>query len=293
MLCFDGNLYAYIYIGTDKSINQMFSPTILIVIVLYKNKIANSVSYQIIKEQCNSNCKIFIYDNSPVIDSDFIKYPIVYIHDHSNGGLGKAYNSAAQYAKENGIDWLLILDQDTKLLSGFLENYIQTIKKHPEISILAPQVKLPDGTLLSPHCRKRKLKKMVSDAFYPMNVYFLINSGLCIRTSAFLQVKGYNEDVWLDFSDIQFTRKLSHSGIKKFFLLSSECIQNFSNNELDVNVLKRRFDIYIECAGKCEYFDFPDWLFRQHSILRHTMALSLRTMSCYFIKCYFTKYLFK
>lgn len=56
---------AYIYIGTDKSINQMFSPTILIVIVLYKNKIANSVSYQIIKEQCNSNCKIFIYDNSP------------------------------------------------------------------------------------------------------------------------------------------------------------------------------------------------------------------------------------
>lgn len=106
----------------------MFSPTILIVIVLYKNKIANSVSYQIIKEQCNSNCKIFIYDNSPVIDSDFIKYPIVYIHDHSNGGLGKAYNSAAQYAKENGIDWLLILDQDTKLLSGFLENYIQTIK---------------------------------------------------------------------------------------------------------------------------------------------------------------------
>lgn len=271
----------------------MFSPTILIVIVLYKKKIADSISYRIIKEQCNQNCKIFIYDNSPVIDSDFVKYPISYIHDHSNGGLGKAYNSAAQYAKENDIDWLLILDQDTNFPDCFLDSYIQVINTYPDVSLLVPQIRLPDGTLLSPGYKKRQLKNMEPSVFYPLNAYLLINSGLCIRTNIFLQVKGYNENIWLDFSDIQFTRKLLHFGIKYFFLLPSECIQDFSNNELDIETLKQRFTIYIECAGQCEYFDFSDWIFRQYGILRHTMALSLRTMSYYFIKCYFTRYLFK
>ena len=83
---------------------------ILCVIVLYKCKLENSKSYQSLLQ--NNEETIFVYDNSP-ISQEVHGENIVYIHDSQNGGLSVAYNKAAQYARCNRFDWLLLLDQDT------------------------------------------------------------------------------------------------------------------------------------------------------------------------------------
>lgn len=67
---------------------------------------------------------VLIYDNSsqplakPADQIDGCSY----IHDSGNGGTAAAYTCAVHLAAELGIDWLLLLDQDTCLPERFLDD---------------------------------------------------------------------------------------------------------------------------------------------------------------------------
>lgn len=269
---------------------------ILCTIVLYKMKLCESKSFLAIYNQAMSYKKkitFYIHDNSPIKnDVDFKDYQnLCYVHCPENKGLGYAYNKAALHAKKHHISWLLFLDQDTNLPSNFLQKYIEAISLHPDISLFSPLVRITDKEILSPMRRwKKQHKPLDPDTIYPVNNYMLINSGLCVHIDAFYLANGYKESIWLDFADTQFVRKLFHNRVNSFYLISSECIQNFSNRETDIDQLKKRFDIYMECAKNCDYLDFDDWLFRQQCILSHTLSLTFRSYSIYFIKHFFSKY---
>lgn len=271
--------------------------SILCTIVLYKTRLQESRSFSAVYAQAkNTGAEIsfFIYDNSSDADPYASDFPGVhYVHCPENKGLGVAYNAAARYAKEKGFDWVLLLDQDTVLPDNFLQSYVKAIQENPGIQVFAPRVTLSGKSLLSPMKRWRKqATHLVAEKTYPIRQYLVINSGLCVKTSLFMQSGGYDEKVWLDFADMQFIRKLLHVGVRRFYLLSCECMQHFSNLETDPEKLKQRFDIYIACARNCEYFDMADWIFRQYCVLSHTIGLTIRTRSVYFLKCFFTRYLF-
>ncbi|WP_418409735.1 glycosyltransferase [Alistipes sp.] len=270
---------------------------ILCVVVLYKMQLNRSASFLSLYRQvgdCDATVDFFIYDNSPLADVGLSEFPdIHYFHCPGNTGLGTAYNAAARYAEEKGFDWVLLLDQDTVLPDNFLQSYVKAIQENPGIQVFAPRVSLSGKSLLSPMKRWRKqATHLVAEKTYPIRQYLVINSGLCVKTSLFMQSGGYDEKVWLDFADMQFIRKLLHVGVRCFYLLSCECMQHFSNLEADPEKLKQRFDIYIACARNCEYFDMADWIFRQYCVLSHTIGLTIRTRSVYFLKCFFTRYLF-
>ena len=84
---------------------------ILCVIVLYKCKLEDSKSYQSLLR--DKDITIFAYDNSPTPQEVNVKN-VIYVHDSQNSGLGVAYNKAAQYAKCEHFEWLLLLDQETR-----------------------------------------------------------------------------------------------------------------------------------------------------------------------------------
>jgi len=67
--------------------------------------------------------KVLIYDNSPKARAKPKEHlpGCIYVHDASNGGTAAAYSRACSIAHEAGINWLLMLDQDTFLPCGFLE----------------------------------------------------------------------------------------------------------------------------------------------------------------------------
>jgi len=49
--------------------------------------------------------------------------PVAYVHDSTNGGLVPGYNQGIRLAKDNGADWLLLLDQDTVLTAATLKHF--------------------------------------------------------------------------------------------------------------------------------------------------------------------------
>lgn len=271
---------------------------ILCVVVLYGKRLHESVSYRAARAQagaCGADVAFYVHDNSPEADPGFVSASgMIYRHCPENKGLSAAYNAAAEYASKNGIRWLLLLDQDTELSDGFLRAYVDAIGSHPDTEVFVPQVLLPDGDFLSPMRRwKKQRRPLAAGSRYPLGRYAVINSGMCISTRLFLLSGGYNEKVWLDFSDTQFVRRMLRAGTSRFFLLRCACTQNFSNTEQSRSALKRRYEIYIGCARNCEYIDLNDRVFRLQSVLSHTLMLTLRTHDTYFLRKFFFNYILR
>ena len=67
--------------------------------------------------------RVLIYDNSLMARAQFSEQlpGCIYVHDSTNGGTAAAYDCACTIARAAGIDWLLLLDQDTSLPCDFLE----------------------------------------------------------------------------------------------------------------------------------------------------------------------------
>ncbi len=269
---------------------------ILCVVVLYGMRLKESPSYGAVCGQtarCGAEVEFYIHDNSPDADAEAAAdAEIVYRHCPGNCGLSAAYNAAARYAEQEGFGWLLLLDQDTQIPDGFLHAYVDAIGENPEaLRVFAPRMAHPNGRPLSPIRKWRwNLWPKVSEGAVPMKRYLLINSCLCVETRAFLECGGYDERVWLDFSDLQFVQRLQRAGTRRFGLLPCRCVQNFSGNEPDAAKLKRRYEIYIACARNCTNYGWSDGLFRLYCVLSHTAALTLKVRSCFFLRIFVARY---
>ncbi|MCF0194138.1 MAG: glycosyltransferase, partial [Bacteroidaceae bacterium] len=98
---------------------------ILFVLVIYRCTVAESLSYQtLVAPNAYASSHLFIYDNSPYTQTTDIPH-VAYIHDTANGGLGRAYNSAASFAVSHNYRWLLLMDQDTSFPPHALPAYLQ------------------------------------------------------------------------------------------------------------------------------------------------------------------------
>src|SRR5579859_5229563 len=97
----------------DHSPKIDFCNSVLVVLVIYKMKIAESPAYQSLTAEliCSKkSAALFFYDNSPqpqesLVDQCWTTY---YHHDPSNPGVSKAYNEGFKKAKALNKKWLLL-----------------------------------------------------------------------------------------------------------------------------------------------------------------------------------------
>lgn len=271
---------------------------ILCIIVLYNQSLYDTLSYKTcIKSYLGTNdFKLFIYDNSTKPQHSQDEFDdIIYLSNPQNPGLSVAYNCGAKYASELGYEWMLILDQDTlfpdnRYISVFREAY----EENKTIKLFAPRAVAARNAHLSPsyifHHIPRS-KKIALGAVYSISNMTLINSGLIINVSAFWEIGGYNENVFLDFSDHQFIERFK-TLFSDFFLLDYTIVQDFSDNEIDISKLERRFEIYCKCAVKyvkIKLFDHIDFFY---IVMKHAISLTLRTHKIYFIVIFIKNFLF-
>lgn len=262
---------------------------ILCVIVLYKCKLEDSKSYLSLLQ--NKNETIFVYDNSPLSQKVHTDN-IVYIHDSQNRGLGKAYNMAAKYAKDNHFKWMLILDQDTSFTDDALPKYVKAIEENPSILLFVPKHKISNGKFLSPtpyHHKTSKLQDNVPTGIVKLLPYAPINSGMLINIDLFWKAGGYDEAVWLDFSDIRFIEKVRKL-IDVFYVVDTVCIQDFSVDETDMARLKNRFRIFCQCAKACKRERFGDYVDYLYVTAKRCLSLVVKNKNLSFISIYFKTY---
>jgi hypothetical protein len=116
---------------------QLTATRLLAVIVVFERDLGQVLPWLFLRRSLiaaadrvgsTENCgllldQVLIYDNSlqaRAKPSENLSN-CIYVHDTGNGGTAAAYARACTLAREAGIDWLLLLDQDTTLPYGFLD----------------------------------------------------------------------------------------------------------------------------------------------------------------------------
>jgi len=265
---------------------------LLVVIVLYKITLKESLSFKTLLDSVSSAQKIslYVYDNSPSKSADKLLYnnvSVKYVHDQNNGGISKAYNSAAKYAALQGKKWLLLLDQDSSLPVGFLDKIQNDIVKFPNENLFVPVLQ-QNNLILSP-CKFRFMKgsalNKINAGIFPLEGHSVFNSGIIIKLSEFSKVGGYDENIPLDFSDHCFIHRFKKHN-KNVVVMPVSIEHELSSHSNDKGVIFRRFNQY--CFGVKRYAETEGgggWLF--FWTLLRAIKLTLKFRDLAFLEVFF------
>lgn len=221
---------------------------LLVIIVLYKQKLGDSPPYIEYLKNPSPKIKWFVYDNSPELDrEEKMESNVEYFHDSLNSGVSKAYNVGAEYAKLIKKEWLLLFDQDTELPSSFFLQLEKDIKNKPFSELYV--MKLYKGeNMISPSGYRYKrgfLLNHINIGINSIEYKTFLNSGLLLSLSLFEKVGGYDNDVPLYFSDFIFINRIRRVQ-KTFFLLDINLIHDLASNEMsDVEAFITRYKFYL------------------------------------------------
>ncbi|MDO4930960.1 MAG: glycosyltransferase [Bacteroidales bacterium] len=259
---------------------------ILPVVVLYRVHLEETTVYQTLLSK-GDFAQFMVYDNSP---ADFLQTPmpegVIYVRDTANSGLSRAYNTAADYAREEGFTHVLLLDQDTWFPPCAAACYAAADRK---CRLWAPSVRTLQGRPLSPTVQSWSGVRAtrIPPGKYSLKKYYVINSGICVDVYTFGAAGGYKTDVRLDFADFQFLERFKQVDAN-FQLLRFEAVQDFSNDIVDEAQLFRRFKLYVESFRACRFNTRLTHLRHFLGVLRHTLHLTLRTRSLTFLRHLFS-----
>src|SRR5688572_4521243 len=216
-------------------VREFFSQ-VLFVIVLYRQRLANSLAFKglgPLMKKYPAAVSLFVYDNSEEPLSDL---PVItrYVHDPDNPGVSRAYNSTYLLAKEKGLRFLLLMDQDSIFPESIFESYSHAVEMHPDIEVFAPMAK-DHKRNYSPfrfiHGRGVPLSR-VKPGTHTLNDIKIINSGALVSVDAFEKSGGYDERFQLDFSDVVFCDRLANKNFS-VCLIEGSIIHQHSSSKLN------------------------------------------------------------
>jgi len=113
-----------------------------------------------------------------------------------NRGVGHALNLGVQRAKQMGYAWLLTMDQDSVVDASMMRAYRAAVERDPGCVCLAPRLAGNGGP--------RRGKRGV--------IRYAITSGNLVRVSLFDQVGPYDEGLFIDCIDFDFSLRVRRAG---------------------------------------------------------------------------------
>ena len=173
--------------------------------------------------------KIWIINNQPNFDVDkFITNGQVECEDKTtvienkqNIGLAAAQNQGIKLALADGMDWVLLLDQDSILNKSFVKNMLHAARIYDNeghIGFLTPRHESDDGSPSVPTYSKGLFLKPKR---YHMNLteiddslLFGMASGSFIPNKRFKEIGLMREDFWIDYIDYEFSFRVRKQGYK-------------------------------------------------------------------------------
>lgn len=132
-----------------------------------------------------------------------------------NEGYGRANNIGVRAAGRAGR--VLILNPDVVLRPGAVDALLAAAQAYPEAALLAPRLVEPDGrlfyqprSLLAPYLTNPSGRRALpeGDACAP----FLSGACLMIARDFFLEMGGFDENIFLFYEDDDFCRRVAETG---------------------------------------------------------------------------------
>lgn len=266
---------------------------ILVVLVLYRTGLNESETYQSLARSALtsprlSDLDLLVYDNSesarPLPEPDVVHY--TYIHDPRNSGIAAAYNAALKMTSLTGAEWLLLLDQDTRLPEHFLTRLfsrIEQLSQNSEVVAVVPKVQSGKRSI-SPSFVKIgwRLKPVPRDyTGIASTRVTAINSGALIRCSFLTRIGGFDERFSIDYLDHWLFQQI-HAASRSVYISEEVIDHDLSILNFAVKVappryrsiLSSEFLFHSNFANPYEYFVYLVRLFIRY--LKQSFSRPLR-----------------
>jgi rhamnosyltransferase len=129
------------------------------------------------------------YDGSAAVSVMFLP---------ENRGIGYGLNMGVDKARQCGYRWLLTMDQDSYVDDGMIEKYKDYVLRHADSLCLTPTLILNGDTNV--HSNE--------------DVGYAITSGNLVRIDVFDRVGLYDEQLFIDGVDFDFSLRVRKAGLK-------------------------------------------------------------------------------
>lgn len=164
-----------------------------------------------------------------------------------NYGLAYAQNAGVKRARDQGFNWLLLLDHDSAPAPDMVDKMAATYEKYLEkdkIAIIAPCLKdVNSGQEMKYVVPKGKYffaREGFKGREYMSNILVAVASGSLIKTSIFEQEGYFIEDFFIDYIDVEYCLRLISKGWK--ILAVRDAILNHAIGKKEVhNLFGMRF----------------------------------------------------
>lgn len=173
-------------------------------VILYQ---PNEKALDNIKTYAKAIDKVYIFDNTDegtFLKKKLMEIPnIIYLHDKHNAGIAKRLNTAAQMAINEGFDWLLMMDQDSKFEGNSIQYYLEGIRKYPNninVGLFGPQYSRNNQTSLA-------------ESSY-QEIDGMITSGTLLNLNVYQQIGKFDEALFIDAVDIEYCLRVQQANFK-------------------------------------------------------------------------------
>lgn len=241
--------------------------------------------------------KIFVQDNASEDDVDRVTegFPLVKLTKNSyNMGFSKAANNAM---KQSAAPYIVLLNPDTYVMSGFLESALRYMEENPHVGILGPGILNSDGSvqgsarsfptpLTAFFGRSSLLTKWFpdnritrqnvlttrSDGVTPMEVDWVSGACMVVRRSAVDDVGLMDESYFLYWEDADWCRRMWYKGWKVVYFPQASVI-HYVGVSSEQFLLRSTFEFHKSSYRLFQEYNKPFLWFLQPLIIA---GLSLR-----------------
>lgn len=235
----------------------MLKNSILFGITCFREKYWETQSFKdlvVSHQQISKEVQLYIciYDNTDFENWDvfpddhhYENVIIDYHRDSLNSGISAAFNYFATLSKHKRLDWIVFLDQDTRLPIDFFTKYCNKSLATGK-NILFPKVYVGSHLFSPSHYNYFRTSEILGiSSEIMLSGVTAINSGLMIKSSFFLLNGGYNQNLRVDFCDHEFIEKINNKNIFAD-IIDVSLYQEFSAKTNDKLKSIERYKIYVK-----------------------------------------------
>ncbi len=126
------------------------------------------------------------------------------IENGENLGIAAALNTGVRWAEANRFDWVVLFDQDSAVTEGFMETMLRSFEDSPRgegLAILVPR-----------YIDKRSGSKLPGITLRKGGLEAAMTSGSLMRIATFQQYGWFEEDLFIDAVDYEYSLRLRSRG---------------------------------------------------------------------------------
>lgn len=182
------------------------------------------------------------------------------LHNHiyqwmgGNVGIAKALNVGASYAMQHGFDYIVTMDQDSKLTKQMLiavEEKILNFADYSEVAVFSPKHQiLPDDVDI---CKGND--DIISD-----DIFLSMTSGNFVNLAIWKKLNGFDENLFIDGVDIDYYIRAHLSGYKVITFLNLFISHELGGEFNHKKILRYGFDVWNHSAVR-KYYIVRNYLY--------------------------------